>query len=128
MLQKMRRTNEKGFTLIELMIVIAIIGILSAIAIPNFLTYRTRGQDTAAKNEGANLYSSSLADFADDGVAATFTSAALPTGFSRNTDITYGGNIIIDTMGVTSGTMTFSHSNSTTTYTLTGSTGIISTS
>ncbi len=42
MLQKMTRTNEKGFTLIELMIVIAIIGILAAIAIPNFIAYRNK--------------------------------------------------------------------------------------
>ena len=128
MLQKMQGTSEKGFTLIELMIVIAIIGILSAIAIPNFLSYRTKGQDTAAKNEGANLYSTALADFADDGEATTFTSTALPVGFSRNTDITYAGNITISDAGATAGTMTFSHSNSSTTYTLTGSTGVISSS
>ncbi len=48
--------NDRGFTLIELMIVVAIVGILAAIAIPNYLNYQARAQQAEARTNLGAIY------------------------------------------------------------------------
>jgi type IV pilus assembly protein PilA len=63
MLRKLR--NRKGFTLVELMIVVAIIGILAAIAIPNFLNFRLKAKTSEAKSNLGAIRSTEVAYFAE---------------------------------------------------------------
>jgi prepilin-type N-terminal cleavage/methylation domain-containing protein len=106
MLQKLRG-NSQGFTLIELMIVIAIIGILAAIAIPNFIAYRNKSYCSAAEAD-ANSVAATLADY-----FAIPENTTLPTtdGTAVGTYLGYrlsnkGGQNMVDVTGDPNGTIT----------------------
>ncbi len=83
-----RVKSQKGFTLIELMIVVAIVGILAAIAIPSFLNYHAKSQQVEARTMLSVIYTGMMIY---GGNNSTFVNASL-------TDIgfTYGGTLQYD--------------------------------
>lgn len=83
-------SNQKGFSLVELLIVVAIIAIIVAIAIPNLLTSRQSAQAAAAAGDLRTINSSQMAYAAGPGQGnyGTFTilesANMLPSGFSSS--------------------------------------------
>jgi len=74
MLSKIRMRDEKGFTLIELMIVVAIIGILAAIAVPNFIAYRNKARVASTIGTTESIRAA-MAGYAADSVGNLFPAA-----------------------------------------------------
>ncbi len=87
MLTKMKKQTEKGFTLIELMIVVAIIGILAAIAIPQFASYRTKAFNSAAMSD---LHTARLAEEALFADYQTYGASVSAAGLNSATAIAAG--------------------------------------
>lgn len=85
----MRKNNKKGFTIVELVIVIAVIAILAAVLIPTFGNMIKKANDSKALQEATNIYKEFLADDKDanisNGVAAIDAYIKVGTG----NDVTY---------------------------------------
>ena len=74
-----RRASQLGFTLIELMIVVGIIGILSAIAIPNFIRFQAKSKQSEAKANLKVIFTAQRSQFQEHDAFATLVTAL---GFS----------------------------------------------
>lgn len=125
MITKFVRRDERGFTLIELMIVIAIIGILAAIAIPQFSAYRQRSYNAAANSDLKNATTAQEAYFVDNQTYATDVTSLLGTNYGLFTS----QNVTLANAGGTDGyTMSAFHSSGNRTWTIAGPGGSITSS
>ncbi len=88
MLKSILHKRRGGFTLIELMIVVAIIGILAAIAIPNFLRFQLRAKASEGKANLAAIRTAEEGYFSEFGVYVA--ASANPTSLPNNVKVSWG--------------------------------------
>ena len=113
------QSDETGFSLIEVLVVMIVIGILAAIALPNFLGQRQKGEDAGAKSDARNMVSQLESCFVDND---SYTgSGAGSSCLSGNSGLSIGtGAGQVQVSGVTTnGYTVIAKSTSNNTYTIT---------
>jgi type IV pilus assembly protein PilA len=106
--------KQEGFTLIELMIVVAIIGILAAIAIPNFMQYQAKSKQSEAKTNLGGIYTSEVAYFGENNA---FSNAFAGIGFqvastgTQRYTFTLGGTPLQSANALAAGCTTYTGAN-----------------
>ena len=111
--KKGKNALEKGFTLVELMIVIVIVGILSAVALPNFLSQTERAKGTEATSKLSGLLKEAHAEYQLAGTESAAVTAMTTsiTNANAGSIFTYAINGV-DSSGLITGTATANNSGS----------------
>jgi prepilin-type N-terminal cleavage/methylation domain-containing protein len=102
MLKVFFRRGHRGFTLLEMMIVISIIGIIAAIAIPQFLQYQIRGYNSTAESDAKQMYTAAQAYFSDSPSGNVSINVLLSYGYNQTNLVTVTAAGTLGTLALTS--------------------------